>query len=346
MAFDFSAYQPSTPAAAPTAGALPPGITQNDIQQMNYLQANPVANDPSQQMVYDTDGNSMGLMKDLHPDVYQQSEDQWNEQQKLTSAGLLGGPQKVGGADGGDQQTVQYFGGAVPASFAGHSDYNPNTPQGTNQGELGRIVYTGQENDSSGSFDTNKKLIDSNAVYDDPNWGKLTTLANIDQKSPMDTFWKIAPMIPMAIATIMSSGAAAPLFAGLDNAGGATAGAMIGDQTASDIAGGAIAQGGAATAGNALAGSSAWFQKMFPNLVKGGISSLPGGGKNTGISLAEQVAGGALDNSGILASTGGFDWTKYAPLVSAGINIARGGTFDWSRYLPNLALQSIAKGMK
>lgn len=277
MPFDFSSYLPPPPGqtggpastfSPQTMGALPTGITQQDIPQMQSLMFHPVTN-PDEQIQRDGEGNVLGSFKDLSPDAYKTQKAQWNEQQKLIDAHLLQ-QQTTGNTSQGEAPTTyNQLGSAAPAQLSGHDSYSGSL--GTNKGELGRLVYTGKLNDSTGDY-TNKdqKLLNPSAVGTDPNWGQYTTAANIDHKDPgWDTFWKVAPMLP----GLFAMGAPA-LFGGLTGAGGATAGAMIGDQSLSNIGGGAIAQGGSASAGSLLSNLPASFQKYFPQAVKQGIGQL------------------------------------------------------------------------
>ncbi len=53
------------------------------------------------------------------------------------------------------------------------------------------------------------ELYNKDLIFNDPNYGKVTIAGNAkDEKE--SAFWKIAPMIPMALAMIASGGAAAP----------------------------------------------------------------------------------------------------------------------------------------
>jgi hypothetical protein len=323
MAFDFSKYIPA--ASTPdTLGALPAGVTPQDVSQMYSLQMHPVEN-PDDVMIRDTDGNVTGSMKDLNADGYATQKAQWDEQQKLAEAGLLSGPQKVGGAEGGDPQTVQWLGSAAPAQLSGHNDYNPAL--GLKEGQ--RLVYAGDLNDSTGTYKNDLKLLNDNAVYNDPNWGKLTYAANVDHKDGMwDMFWKVAPMLP----GLFAMGAPA-LFGGLTGAGGATAGGLVGNQT-SGMFGGALNTGVDATAGSLLSDAPAWFAKQFPELVKGSISGLNSSkGKLNPLSMAMQLAGGIPGASSVM------------PFANMALTLGRGGGFDFSKFLPQ-GISMLAKGLR
>jgi hypothetical protein len=188
--------------------------------------------------------------------------------QQLIDAGLL---QSIteGGAEGGDPQQFYELGANAPTNFSGHISRIDNTP------EAQRLVSPTQVQGMG------EKLFNPNMVVHDPTFGDLTMQGNVDPNE--STFskigWKVGSMAPAILATVMSSGMMAPMLAEMAGSGGATAGAMIGGQTLSDIAGGAIAQGGAATAGDLLSGLPSWVTSQVPGAVRGGITSL---GSNDG----------------------------------------------------------------
>jgi hypothetical protein len=209
--------------------------------------------------------------------------------QQLIDAGLL---QSIteGGAEGGTPQQFYELGANAPTNFSGHISHVDLTP------EAQRLVSPTQAEGMG------QKLFNPNLVAHDSLFGDLTMQGNIDPNE--STFskigWKIAPMIPMALAAIMSGGALAPLLASMPEAGGATAGAMIGGQTLSDIAGGAIAQGGAATASDLLSGLPSWISSQVPGAVRGGISSLPGNdGKFNPLGTALSIGSAGLGQLGV-----------------------------------------------
>ncbi len=331
MGFDFSSYLPPPPGQGSTAqasagsafGALPQGITSQDIPQLNSLMYHPVDN-PDSQNVMDGDGNVMGSMKDLNPSGYATQKAQWDEQQKLMNANLLHS-NVSSNSESGNPQVYNQLGTAAPASFSGHDSYTGVL--GTNKGEGGRLVYTGGLNDSTGNYtNTSQKLLNKDAVYNDPTWGQYTTDANINKSDGgWDTFWKIAPLIPSLIAGGVG------MF-GLAGAGGATAG---------DIAAGADTGGMFGTPLAAAGGSGATasflpaaLARALPNAVKGTIQGLnSNGGKLNPLGLATSLVPGAL---------GLPSWV--GPLANAGIGLAQGGGFDFSKYLP-MGLQTIAKGL-
>ncbi len=256
MAFDFSKYVPQSPtAAAPPSSVAQyaPGFTQGTSND---------GLDPAlASQLFNYVGRTDADANQFDPQV----------KQKLIDAGLLKSITE-GGAEGGDAQTFYELGDKAPSNFAGNITHTDHTP------EMQRII--GADTGVAKA----QGLVNPAAVKDDPVWGKVTTSGNLNRKDPgWDTFWKVAPMLPAVFA------AGAPmLFGGLSGAGGATAGSMIGNQTLSDIGGGAIAQGGSATASNIFANAPAWLQKALPDLLKSGIKGL-----NT--------------------SNGKFDFSKYIP---------------------------------
>lgn len=343
MPFDFSQFttgtqpplgvaaQPTAPAASvtpplaaqPTAtyGALPPGITTDDINQMWNLQNNPVT-DPNGVMNTDSEGNITGSFQDLDPDAYKAAETQWQEQQKLQAAGILGPVSQSGGADGSPMQNNTHFGDAVPASFVGHDNY-VDTPQGTPEGQATRVTST----NVPGQTD----LYNKDAVFNDPNWGSLTTTGNINQHTQLsDTLFKYAPLAVAAFA-----GAAPLMFGDLAAAGGATAGGLAGDATSTGAYGGAAS----AAPGNAFSGMPSWLQNAIPNTVKSGITTLGNGGdaKSGLLGAAEGLGGAAIGASGLTSDLP--SWAS--PVINAGIGLAKGGTFDFSKFIgPGLNLAS------
>jgi len=238
----------------------------------------------------------------------------------------------------------------------GMLNYNPaNTGQGNTPGyfsagslsPLGSDVWskdgaTGVSNPKNGGWlvqtpqeGTGHSLINSSQQGDDSMWGKITNEANVKDDHANDLFWKIAPMLPMVFATIMSGGAMAPLLAEMPEAGGATAGALVGDQTAG-MFGGALNSGTGATAGGLLDSASPWLSKSLPNTIKSSISSL-NSGKFNPTSTLTGLAGSAIGASGIMP-----DMPSWAmPAISAGMNVAKGGGFDWSKYLIPLAMKGL-----
>lgn len=246
--FDFSSYLPPPPGqtgeATSTTAASPQSVAQ---YTPGYTQGSNAGLDPalaSQMTKYvglsDSDANN------IDPAVKQQ----------LIDAGLIKSITE-GGAEGGDAQTFYELGDNAPSNFAGNISHTDHTP------EMQRII--GADTGVAKA----QGLTDPSAVYKDPVFGNVTTSGNLNRKDPgWDTFWKVAPMLPGLFAM-----GAPMLFGGLAGAGGATAGAMVGDQSLSDIGGGAIAQGGSATAGDLLS-NVPWLQKYLPQLAKQGIGQL------------------------------------------------------------------------
>jgi hypothetical protein len=254
MAFDFSKYIPdqSTGTTPPSSVAqYTPGYTEGSNTGLDPAIASQLFNYIGRS---DSDAN----LQD--PDV----------KQKLIDAGLLKSITYAGG-EGGEDQQFYALGDKAPSNFAGNISRTDHTP------EAQRIIGA-----DSGVAKA-QGLLNPNAVYKDPVFGNVTTSANLNRKDPgWDTFWKVAPMLPGLFAM-----GAPMMFGGLTGAGGATAGGMIGNQTLSDIGGGAIAQGGSATASNLLS-NMRWLQKLFPDLVKTGIK-------------------------GLASNNGKFDFSKYIP---------------------------------
>ena len=210
MAFDFSKYM-TDPAATttpltqpdPFAQALPTGTDSTDIPKLMWDQGHTFEN-PDDALVRDTDGNAYGTLKDINPDMYNAQKLQYDEQQKLVNANLLNGPYKVGGAEGGDQQTISGgFGSAVPDIVA-HRDGSPY--QVTKENAPSQLAYAGKMNDSSGGADFDQfghgtgqsQLIDPTKIINGENWGEYTPSYNIKhpEEKGWDVFWKVAPMLP------------------------------------------------------------------------------------------------------------------------------------------------------
>ncbi len=267
MPFDFSQYLPPPPGQTSPQAAPPQSVAQYD-PGYNTAPTTPV--DPalaSQLFKYvglnDSDANMQGA----------------DTKQKLIDAGLLKSITEGAGGDGGDVgQTFYELGDNAPSNFAGNISHTDHTP------EMQRIIGA-----DTGVAQA-QGLVNPSAVYKDPEFGNVTTSGNLNRKDPgWDTFWKVAPILPGLLA-----GGAGALFSGLDAAGGATAGALAGDQTAGAF-GGALNTGVDATSSGLS--MSPWLTKALPQLIKQGISGLNSNGK--------------------------FDFSKYIP---TGIQaIAKGG---------------------
>ncbi len=255
MAFDFSQYLPPPPSASGTSTPAPSSVAQYTPGYTQGSAATNAALDPaltSQLFKYvgldDSDANMQGA----------------DTKQKLIDAGLLKSITEGAGGDGGDTgQTFYELGDNAPTNFAGNITKTDHTP------EMQRIIG------ADTGIAATQGLTNPSYVKNDPVWGNVTTSGNLNRKDPgWDAFWKVAPMLPGVLA--MGAGS---LFGGLADAGGATAGGMVGSQSLSDIGGGAIAQGGSATASNLFANAPAWLQKALPDLVKTGIKGLNSNGK-------------------------------------------------------------------
>ncbi len=340
MAFDFSQYTggttPTVAATPQTLGALPAGITSADIPQMQYLMNSPILTDPSTQMNTDSEGNTIGAFKDLNPDEYKTAEDQWNEQQKLITAGMLNAPTQTGGGDGSPLQTISGgYGAAVPDAIA-HRDGTQYQNSAAN--EAGQLVYAGDINDTSGSANNgDQKLLNPSATMTDPNWGTFTQQGNIDQShgTLSDLGWKIAPLVPAIAATLLSGGAGAAMFGALPESSAnsaLSAGMLAGDQTAG-MFGGALNTGVEATAGDVLSSLPASIQKYLPNAVKSGISQLGSNGKYNPLSMIEGAAGSMLNLPPSIMQA-----------INAGVGLSQGGGFDFSKYLPQ-GISMLTKGI-
>jgi hypothetical protein len=120
-----------------------------------------------------------------------------------------------------------------------------------------------------------QKLYNPSDVKTDPLYGDMTHQGNVDanESGLMKAFWKVAPMLPGALAF-----GAPMMFGGLAGAGGATAGALVGDQTPG-MFGGALNTGASAVGDNVFAGLPASLQKYLPEAIKQGIKGL---GSNNG----------------------------------------------------------------
>ena len=241
MAFDFSKY------TGDASGATPPPSIAQYTPGFNTAPTTPI--DPAlASQLFNYVGQSDADLATADQGV----------KQKLIDAGLIQSLTE-GGAEGGQAQQFYELGPNAPSNFAGNISHTDHTP------EMQRIIGA----DSGVAKD--QGLLNPSAVYKDPTFGNVTTSGNLNRKDPgWDTFWKVAPLLPSLFAFGMPLIAGA---AGLAGAGGATAGTMIGNQTLSDIGGGAIAQGGSATAGSMLS-NLPWLQKMFPDLLKTGIKGL------------------------------------------------------------------------
>lgn len=300
MAFDFSKY------TGDASGAIPsPSIAQ---YTPGYSTAPDTPIDPAiASQLFNYVGKSDADLATSDQDV----------KQKLIDAGLIKSITEGAGGEGGDVgQTFYELGDHAPSNFSGNISHTDHTP------ELQRIIGA-----------DNTKLLNPQAVYKDSEFGNVTTQGNKDQRDGgWDTFWKVAPLIPAAFAAIMSGGAMAPLLAEMPEAGGATAGGMIGGQTLSDIGGGAIAQGGSATAGGALSDLPASVAKAFPDVVKNSISGLnSNNGKYNPLSALTSMFGGAIP-----------PWLM--PVVSASLGAAQGKGFDFTKFI-SPAVGAISKGL-
>ncbi len=298
MAFDFSKYIGQAPAAAPT-----PSVAQ---YASGYTQGSNEGLDPAlASQLFNYVGRN-------ESDANLQGED---TKQKLIDAGLIKSITYSGG-EGGEDQQFYALGDKAPSNFQGNISHTDHTP------EAQRIIGA-----DSGVAKA-QGLVNPNATYKDPTWGNVTTSSNLNRKDPgWDTFWKVAPMLPGLFAM-----GAPMLFGGLAGAGGATAGGLIGNQTVSEIGGGAIAQGGSATAGNLLSSLPSGITSRFADLVKNSISSLNSKKGFNPVSAALGLAGG-------IPGVG-----QFTPAVQAAMNLAGGGGFDFTKYIP-MGLQQIAKGL-
>lgn len=123
--------------------------------------------------------------------------------------------QQTGGNSGeGNTANAYQWGAGAPGakSMAGY------TLTGDTPAEAARFVST-QQMKGNGQTAINPDLVGDSPIY-----GQMTMQGNVKQpKSPWDTFWKVAPMLPAAFAAVMSGGALAPLLASMPEAGGTAA---------------------------------------------------------------------------------------------------------------------------
>lgn len=175
----------------------------------------------------------------------------------------------------------------APHNFAGYSQTGDTPPEAMRLSSVEQM----HGNDQS--------LYNPDVHAVNPLYGDMTLQGNVKQPSSgWDTFWKVAPMIPAAFAAIMSGGALAPLLAEMPEAGGATAGSLVGDATSSGAYGGM-----GASAGDFASSLPSWVTNQIPNAIKGGISSLNANdGKFNPLSMLSSMGGGAMGYGKLLAS--------------------------------------------
>jgi hypothetical protein len=188
-------------------------------------------------------------------------------------------------ANTGDANTAERYqlGINAPHNFSGYALTGDTPDEGLRLSSVQQMTGNGQT------------LVNPDMHAVDPLYGDLTLQANVKQpKSAMDTFWKIAPMLP----GLFAFGLPSLLGEGLSAAGGATAGALAGDQTLSDIGGGALS--GTASASDALSSLPSWIQSQVPNAIKGGIGSLNSNdGKFNPLGTLSSFAGAGLGQLGV-----------------------------------------------
>ncbi|MGH7782236.1 MAG: hypothetical protein ACREO5_00100 [Candidatus Binatia bacterium] len=195
-------------------------VTQIDGKPLNTqyagdlwrMQAMGPMDNPDLATVKDADGNPIGLVKDLQPDLYKTMKADYTEQQYDEDQGLLTGH----AATSGDSNMDAYFSGGdrLPAIFRTEHNLNVGATMKDSGGDASYYNWLNATGGATSADHTvSGKLKNPNLVENDPTFGKLTLAANVDQKDPFwDTFWQIAPMIPMMIATFASGGALTPLM--------------------------------------------------------------------------------------------------------------------------------------
>ncbi len=254
MAFDFSNYIPQSPTAAssPTQAAAPaaPAAPQYDPAM-------------TQQIWKVMDAGPTGVADDAGLA---------KARDYLMQNGLLSDV----AANQGEGNTAERYelGLNAPHNFSLYSKTG-DTPANENArlSSVEQVQGNGQ------------KLFNPSAVKHDPLYGDMTYRGNVDpnESGAMKAFWKVAPMAP----ALLAGGVGLGMFGALDAAGGATAGGLVGDQTAGAF-GGALNSGSGATASNIFADAPVWLQKALPDLLKTGIK-------------------------GMASNNGKFDFSKYIP---------------------------------
>ncbi len=314
MAFDFSKYATQPPTAAAPAPVTPAAP-----------QAPPAAADTPQ---YDPAMTSqIWKVMDAGPSGVADDPGLTKARDYLMQNGLLDDV----AANTGDSNTAERYelGLNAPHDFSLYSKTG-DTPANENArlSSVEQVKGNGQ------------KLIDPTAVKHDPLYGDMTARGNVNpnESAAMKLFWQAAPMAP----ALLAGGVGLGLFGGLDAAGGATAGSLVGDQTASAIGGGAL-NGSTATASPLLSNAPSWLTKTLPNAVKTGISGLASGNGKFDFSKYLPMA--------LSAAASGAGLPSYAlPLASTAFNLAKGGGFDFTNYLGNMAantgINMIRQGLK